>query len=448
MKAVIILLDTTRPDHLGCYGYFRPTSPNLDKVAEAGVRFTNAFAVDTPCVPSQANKFTGQSGTRNGVVTHGERGHRLRPGSTEQLQHHFSRHGHQTCAVSTVVGHAPFFYPGWNTYLRPNYNRGMQQITAKEINQAALPWLREHAKEDFLLFIHYWDPHTPYQLGPQEIFNQYYQGDPSKEDPRMEPFFRNEPIRIFHQLYRGPERPPNAPPEIKDLDWFIAQYDTEITYTDCAVGEVMRTLEECGIAEESAVFILSDHGEHFGEQEMFFDHSGVYEPTQKIVMIARYPGRYPEGLVCDELVTNCDLMPTLLKFAEIAPEQILDGEDLTPLVTGQVPKLRDEVFLCHGLWTAQRAVRTREWKLIRTWDPGFWSMPPLALYNLKSDPRETVNLIQEQPEVAARLEHKLLSWTDQVLAGRTDPLMEALVGGLCSRHWVERDCLTAGKILP
>jgi len=446
MKTVIILTDTTRADHLGCYGYAKPTSPNIDQLAEGGVRFTNCFSADTPCVPSLPNKFTGHCGTRNGVVTHGPRAHHLRPGSQTQLQRTLSLNGHRTCAVSTVAEHAPFFYSGWETYCRPNFTRGMQQVTAEDINSYALPWLREHAKEDFLLFVHYWDPHSPYQLGAEADFKRFYgDRDPKKHDGRLEPLLSNEAARLFHEGDSWPRS--HLPPDVRDLDWFLAWYDAEILYMDRQVGQLLDTLEDCGIDEETLVILLADHGEQFGEQDMFFDHPGIYEETQRVPLVVRWPKSWRGGQVCEALASNCDLVPTILAAAGIDAPGECDGADLAPLINGKVDKLRERLLITHGLWSAQRGVRGERWKFVRTYDPGLWTLPARALYDMRGSGEEE-NVISKHGDVAAEMEGWMLAEVDRVLAGRPDPLTLAMDGGVEALKWVRHWYNVAGRSLP
>jgi arylsulfatase len=446
MKALILLLDTCRADRLSCYGHTRPTTPNIDRVAGEGVRFTNAFASDTPCVPSQANKFTGQAGTRSGIVTNGVLGHTLRPGS-DQMQRHFGRAGHRTCAVSTVVDHAPFFYQGWEAYFRPSWHRHMQWIPASEINDAAIPWLRQHAGEDFLLFVHYWDPHTPYQFAPQEIFQRYYgDRDPAQGDDTIERCLQNPMLRMFFQDNDRPHR--HIPPGIRDIEWLLAQYDAEITYADRQAGRLFAVLDELGIADETLLIILADHGEQFGEWNGCADHMTVHDSVQRIPLIVRYPGRYRAGLVSDALVLNNDIVPTLLNEAGIAHFQTFDAIDIGPICRCKVSEVRDEVFLTHGLWTAQRAMRTKKWKYVSTLAPEFWELPESALYDLEADPGETTNVIDRYPAVATDLRSHMQDRIEDCLAGRTDPLRVAVERGLPGRSWVREQAVRLGRPIP
>jgi arylsulfatase len=446
MKAIILLLDTCRADHLSCYGHYRPTTPNIDKIASQGVRFTNAFASDTPCVPSTANKSTGQHGTRTGVVTHGEIGRRLRPGS-DQMQKYFGRAGHRTCAISTVVGHAPYFWDGWEEFHRPNWNWHMQWIPAEEINDVALPWLRRNYDKDFLLFVHYWDPHTPYQWAPQDIFKKYYgDRDPAKGDGTIERFLENEWLREFFTQSIGPHVA--IPPEVKDLEWLLAQYDAEITYADQQAGRLFDLLDELGIAEDTMLIVMADHGEQLGEWNTVCDHASVHDSCQRIPLIVRYPGRFKAGLVSDALVYNIDTVPTLLNEAGIEHFQKFDGLDLGPVCRGEVGELRDRLFLTHGLWTAQRAVRTKKWKYVKTYEKFFWDFPQQMLFDLEADPKETNDVFGQHPEVARELRVSMEEWIDDCLGGRTDPLRDVVAMGLPPLEWFRSLADEIGKPLP
>ncbi|MCW3978227.1 MAG: sulfatase-like hydrolase/transferase, partial [Candidatus Bathyarchaeota archaeon] len=180
MKVILLVIDTLRADHLGCYGYYRETSPYMDEVAKRSVLFENAYPSDVPTQPSFTSMFTGLRGIHSGVVSHSktESLSEDAPYLTEIL----ARNGVTTAAVSTLDMMRRWFARGFHYYFNPvaGNRRRLQQVDAEEINAVALPWIREHEDEGFFLFLHYWDPHGLYKP-PEEYRRLFYDGD--ERDP-------------------------------------------------------------------------------------------------------------------------------------------------------------------------------------------------------------------------------------------------------------------------
>jgi len=183
MKVILLVIDTLRADHLGCYGYSRDTSPNIDRIAREGTLFENAYPSDVPTQPSFTSMFTGQRGIITGIVSHSR---------TENLDENvpffteiLARKGITTAAVSTLYMMRRWFARGFKYYMNPvaGVRRRLQQVDAEEINGMAIPWLRDHKKEDFFLFIHYWDPHAIY-LPPEPYRRLFYDGDETDPENR------------------------------------------------------------------------------------------------------------------------------------------------------------------------------------------------------------------------------------------------------------------------
>jgi arylsulfatase A-like enzyme len=130
-------------------------------------------------------------------------------------------------------------------------------------------------------------------------------------------------------------------------------------------------------------------------------------------------------------------MPTILDLFEIEPPTQLEGKNLIDLANGEEEPC-EEVYVNQGLWTAKRAIRTPEWKLIKTLEKAFWETPEIELYNMKDDPDETENLASEMPEVVDELELRMERWKRKMLGKRIDPLELIISRGLPSRRWVER----------
>lgn len=430
MKTILISIDTLRADHLGCYGYHRSTSPNVDRLAQEGALFTRAYATDVPTQPCYTSILTGKRGVTTGIVTHGQPEETV-PDTLPMFQHVLAEKGYLTASVSTLVTFRKWFARGFVHNIRPSMATHLQRVSADDINAHALPWLRVHAKEDFFLFVHYWDPHTPYRLVPQEYLDRFYEGDP------YDPINRSlEPLWQQADLYQRWKRMlTEEGGEVTDLGYVVAQYDGEIAYADAKVGELLDLLDELGIAEETLVILISDHGESFGEHTVYFDHATAYDEVARIPLVLRYSPRIPAGQQIEALVQLIDIAPTALELFGVGASEEFEGRSLWPLLTGEVDRGYEVVFTNQGLWTAQRAMRTDQWGLVKTMDPGLWDLPPVELYDIQKDPSEETNLADKEADARGELELQYYRWLEEKLGNRPDPLrVEAARGMLLSRR--------------
>ncbi len=414
MKILLVIIDTLRADHVGCYGYPKSITPNIDRLAAGGVRFANAFASDAPCVPSSCAMFTGRFGICTGIVSHGP-DMQVLGSEIRQIQHVLSCSGHLTAAVSTFADHGQFFFTGWNEFHRPAQGMNLQRVTADDVNDVAIPWLRRNCSRDFLLHLHYWDPHTPYNI-PDDWWQDLYDGDPRDPGNRSLDEFRDRPFWNFIT------RACDFLLDTTDIRYGVARYDAEIRYADDRLGEVLECLEELGIADETLVVVTTDHGESFGEWGVLFDHCSVHDSVMHAPLVMRHPALLPAGAVVAPQVLLLDLPATLAELAGIKPLPDLHGRSLLPLINGDASAGRQEIPLGYGLWSGQRAWRTREWKYVYTIDNTLWDWPRQMLFDLVNDPHESKNVIAGHRSVALEMQAKLNRWETEMLGERPDPL--------------------------
>jgi arylsulfatase len=431
MNVILLVIDTLRADHLGCYGYHRETSPNIDKLAKESVLFENAYPSDVPTQPSFTSMFTGLRGIHNGIVSHS---------ITESLSEDIAVfpeilaiNGVTTAAVSTLYTMRRWFARGFKYYHNPaaGDRRKLQQVDAEEINAFALPWIRDHRDEDFFLFLHYWDPHGLYKP-PDEYKRLFYDGDESDPDNHSLYALKSHPIWTFTK------RQVDAIGEdITDIEYIIAQYDGEIRYADDQVQHLLDALEDNDLTDETAFILTSDHGESLGEHGFYFDHFGVYETTIHVPLIIKHPQGAPIGTRVQGLVqSTTSIAPTVLSLFEIDPPKSMGGEDLIRIANGE-ESCPSKIYSNQGLWTAKRAIRAGNWKLVKTTHKAFWDTPDTELFNLDEDPLETVNLAGDEPETVDRLELQMTRWLRNELGGGADPLALIVSRGLPVYAWVE-----------
>jgi len=436
---VLIVIDTLRRDHLGCYGYDKETSPFIDEVSSKGVLFLNDYPSDVPTIPSFTSIFTGQRGVKTGVVSHHIED--ILPDNVFWLPQYLSSKGVVTCAVSTLYFMRKWFARGFNYYLNPVAgNRARtQQVDAEEINFYAINWLKKHRDERFFLLIHYWDPHMFYK--PPPPYNEmFYQGNP--RDPE------NKSLEKVKQLIDWPFRERqvnNVLPGATDLNYIIAQYDGEIRYDDDNVKKVFETLEDLNLLEDTMIIITSDHGESLGEHDIYFDHADVYEPTAHVPLIF-YGSEIPSDKKIESLVQSIDLAPTILDYMGFEIPSEIQGFSLKPLIEGEVDKVRDVAYVNQATWTARRAMIKNGWKFIKTYDSTFWKRPRIELYNLRKDPMETENLAENERDLLDSMELEMTRWLDYQLHGSVDPVRLIVKKGVPALRWVENAYRSKGLL--
>jgi arylsulfatase A-like enzyme len=429
MRAIVIDLDSLRPDHLGCYGYARPTSPNIDAIAASAFRADRYYCANSPCQPSRTALLSGRYGIRNGVVSHGPVSHTLQIDLTqyngprahnEVLPRHLRRHGIDTISISNFADRHSCWYwmCGWSEFLTPNLRCGNE--TAEEVNAVAIPWLRKNAgRDNYLLHLNYWDIHRPYKMSP--TWGERFGGLPVRSWPdeaeieRMSHF--TGPFTACQQwgARGGKSKFPLMPDEVTTraaFEQMINGYDASIAYTDHHLGQVFDELDRQGVIDETAIIITGDHGDAFGEHGIYSDHVCADECIHRVPMIVRWPGVTREKVCDTRLLTNVDFAPTICDLLGVPAPADWDGTSFAPAVRGEPggPD-RDYVVWEHGLYTAQRAVRTREHLMIQTLHAlDYNQFEPLALFDMRDDPYQTRNIAADQPEIVAKCEQMLATW--------------------------------------
>ncbi|HSL58352.1 MAG TPA: sulfatase [Acidimicrobiales bacterium] len=451
MRILYLDIDTLRPDHLGCYGYHRDTSPNIDALAADGIRFDNVYASDVPCLPSRTALATGTFGTRNGVVTHGGTAADLRPEGPgrqfmsatmrESWAWRFYRAGWHTASLSSF----PFRHSAswWNNGFMEALNlmRGMGGERADQVLPGALDWLDRRGRDDqWFLHVHLWDPHTPYNT--PDAYGNPFEGQPipawHTEEVRQRnwdlpgPHTAQEPWGFTPDEWGPP--PPRQPWDLSSMEEVTRVfdgYDVGIRYADDAVGRLVDHLDRLGVLDETAILVSSDHGEAFGELGVYADHQGADEATTHVPAILRWPGL--AAGVDRGLHYHLDLAATLLDLAEAGPvPDSWAGRSLAPALTSGGPTGRDHLVLTQGAWTCQRGVRTGDHLYLRTGHDGYHCWPDEMLFDVVADPHETHDLAADRPDLVADARSLLDEWTAEQLdrAGRDiDPLDQVLAEG-------------------
>ncbi|WP_130860617.1 sulfatase-like hydrolase/transferase [Gracilibacillus phocaeensis] len=424
MKIIMLSLDSLRADRLGSYGYHKPTSPYIDKIASEGALFEQAFASDIPTEAAHTSIFTGKVGLNHGIVSHGSNLTHLNK-TPQWLPTILKQAGFTTAAVDNLYQLKEWFARGYRYYI--NSVGDKRWIDGELVTSLAKDWLKEHADEDFFLFLHYWDPHTPY-LPPKEYIEPFYGAEKNSYDKAnnsMNPAYNHTAYPFFKQHHF------DHIGNIRDAGYVNALYDAEVRYLDDKIKELDQYLEELQIKEDTLLILFGDHGESLTEHQIYWDHCGLYDVTVRVPLIMRWPHHIQQNKRVKGMVQHVDLLPTILEGVTQAKEKQfndyqMDGKSLWPSLSGQEDGTHSTIFLSECAWQAARGIRTDQFKFIKTWDSGLFDRPPRELYDIKIDPYETHNLAEEQPDTAEQFEKELHVWIEETLTGQEDPLEKQL----------------------
>lgn len=446
MRIIYFDIDCLRPDHLGCYGYNRPTSPTIDKIAEQGTCFQNYYCASSPCMPSRTALMSGRFGIRNGVISnHGQGAKfniRLRNyvgpvKDNEMFPRLLRANGFDTFCFSNFADrHNAFYYTcNWTEYHTPNLKGGSE--IASEVNEPVLRWLKHSATRDnYYLHINYWDVHRIYKMEASwaDRFKDY---PVTQEWPDEKAIEAQQSITgrftTHGQFPNNVSRVPLMPGAInnrKDFEHMITGYDAAIAYTDHHISLVLEELDRQGVLDDAIIIFSADHGDAFGEHSIYSDHVCADECIHRVPLIVRWPGVAPAGGKCDSLLYNVDLAPTIADLLGIEQPTDWDGKSFAENLKGNKGLDRDYLVWDHGLYTLQRAVRTKNHLMIHTYDDhGYQQFEPVELYDMKTDPYQTRNIRNEQPETVEQCNRHLTEWVEEQRAKGhciSDPLIEIM----------------------
>src|SRR5690625_3611576 len=444
MKIIYIDIDSLRPDHLGCYGYTRNTSPNIDSIANKGLRFERCYAASSPCVPSRASFMSGRFGINHGALTHwgpgsefyypdGDGHSKKYPFFTRYLR----EAGYKTATFSSFGDrhHTWWYFAGWNEVHTHTLKEGNEN--ADEVIDAVLPWLDQNIdEENFFLHLQLWDPHTLYTC-PKEYTEKW-------ADDTL-PSFPSEEIIAEHQkdsfprsatfLHTAENFPDIMPEQIKNREDFkklVNGYDGAINFMDDQIGRLLYKLEELGIEDEVAIIISADHAESMGEHGIYGEHASATESVHHLPLIMKIPNVVKPNTSYEGLLYNVDVIATITDLVGLDIPSGWDGKSFLPVLQGKDQTNREYLVMDHALYACQRAVRTEKWYLLRTYHPGLYNFEPIALYDMENDPYQTQDVSKEHPNVVKELNQYLMEWefeNKSYPVNFTDPLMEVVKTG-------------------
>jgi arylsulfatase A-like enzyme/tetratricopeptide (TPR) repeat protein len=379
-NVLLVTLDTTRADRLGCYGYPGVKTPSLDAVARRGVLFESAYAQAVETLPSHATMLTGLIPPRHGVRLNGSYTLGAKAETLAEILR-AAGFGTRAAIAAAVLGSTYGLAQGFDAYddALPGYgprSGALAERSAGEVTDAALALLDRAPQGRWFLWVHYFDPHWPYRA-----------------------------------------------PAPWSRDYAGKGYEAEIAYMDSEIGRLLSRIEAMGAGDRTIVAIAGDHGEGLldhGEQS-----HGVflYDETARVPMIMAVPGFVAGPKRVGAVVRTTDILPTLLDLLKLPPRPDVDGTSLWPLMAGQERDLGLEAytesifpFLMHR-WSPMASLRKGRYKLI--------AAPKPELYDVSRDTVEKRNLLETERETAKSLERRLSG----ILREATDSRSGSIKGG-------------------
>lgn len=431
INVVLIVVDSLRAGHLGCYGYSLPTSPNIDKFSKEGVLFARAFSQGSCTGISVPSILTS---LYPGVHRAGGTSVRLAD-KFITLSEIMSKEGYATALLSVPLeGLVNFesrfqnfdisnFEPGlrklnFESRLLPSdvrhFETGLSKATPK-INKKAAIWLKQHQDQPFFLYIHYPGLHSPY-LAPPPYDTIFWQKDVSDEMKGVVASFSSDD----QGEYAG------GPLKRDMLDFIISQYDGLIRYTDVYIGGFLDDLEKLGLSKNTLVILIADHGEGFFEHGKFFHGNSLYDETLHVPLIMRLPETLPQGKIIPDMARLIDIMPTVLDVLDIRNANIMQGVSLLPLVKGETASLAKVDSFSEAHLLPLKGVRTDRWAFSAiSADNG--DLEPYELYDLENDKSEMNNLVKQNLQEVNVFMAKLKDYNDSSKRLRVSLLGEGFI---------------------
>lgn len=349
-RVVLISIDTCRADHLSCYGFLEKTTPNIDRIAEEGVLFEDVVTPAPITLPAHVSLLTGLIPPSHGI--HDNLNFFLSEDKLTLTEILKAKGYHTGAVISAFVLDAKFgIHQGFDSF-QDDFINAYNTVSGSErrgdeTTEFAIKWLKQQKNEKFFLFLHYYDPHFPYN--PPEPYATRYANDP---------------------------------------------YSGEIAFTDHCIGRVVETLKELSMYDSTLLILVGDHGEMLGEhgekEHLFF----IYESALKVPLIVKLPGSGRNPVRVEETVGLIDIVPTVCGLLHIDIPGQVQGKSLEPLLTGKKPAAKPRYFYIESMMPTYLGanpllgIRTFQWKYIQTTHP--------ELYYLEKDRDEQVNLVKKE----------------------------------------------------
>jgi arylsulfatase A-like enzyme len=451
---LFIMTDDHAAHAMSCYGSRINQTPNLDRIAQGGMRFTNCFCTNSLCEPSRAAILTGTYNHVNQVTTIGAH----LDNGLENVAKILQRHDYQTAVIGKWhlgqgEAHWPSGFDYWNIlqgqgpYFDPEMVQNGTKVqyngyTTDLITDLALDWLKERDQEKpFFLMYHHKAPHRPWD--PDAKHADMYEDIDIPEPATFDDDYQNRAAAAGaaqmtvaeHLTARDLKQPvPEGLSPEQEKSWkyqrYIKDYLRCVASVDDNVGRVLDYLDDEGLTDNTLVIYTSDQGFFLGDHG-WYDKRFMYEESLRMPFLIRYPQSIAPGSVCDDIITNVDFAPTWLDYAGIDIAAKFQGSSFRPLLKGTTPDdwqqsmyYRYWMHLAHHHVYAHYGVRTKRYKLIYYYadalgQPGAIDdkkPPEWELFDLEEDPCELKNVYHDPAyaDVVAELRGELRRLQDKV----------------------------------
>jgi len=411
-NVILITVDCLRADHLGCYGYQRDTSPNIDKLARDGVVFRQAIAQSSHTVTSFGTIFTSNLPPKHLFFKWGSILNAELPTLAEVLQQH---------------GYATLFICSDGQALK-GFNRGFDQflggdIDAFEIMGKMASFIKLHPGKPFFIWAHYMPPHAPYYPSIPKKYKRLFRNDALSNIHKPLPII---PYTLGGFCYGGiPDLVAKRYGGANNPDLYVAQYDRAIRFVDNEIGRIMSMLKKKGLAKDTVMIITADHGELLGEHGYYFHHGWfLYEPLLRVPLIFS-GGRVisePRALSCP-VSAHASLAPTIIDIAGAVKPGQMEGSSLLDALRNGTEQCGAFILSDEGFTV--KSVRNGDWKLIYN---SRNVKQPYELYDIKEDPQELNNLYLANKDEGRRLQPVLDAYEQKGAAyNKREAALEAAI---------------------
>jgi choline-sulfatase len=405
---ILISIDALRADHLGCYGYSRNTSPNIDSFTKRNILFKNCYVHEPWTLPSHISMLTSLY-----TITHGvDKEHALNP-VIVTLAEVLEKEGYMTLgfvSAGTWTNAKYGFDQGFKIY-----HGGKRGESGEAKNTLIREYLEKYKEEKLFLFVHYFDVHSDFNQLPYDapspfnnLFSNGYSGN-----------FQGGDNGVFASKYLKQVNKNQIKLKEDDLNYIASLYDNGIAYMDKCIGDLFEMLKSMDLFENSLIIVTSDHGEEFQEHGyMLHSNPFYYEEMMHVPLIVKLPkADSKEGKIINNLVESIDIMPTIIDLLEVEKPKI-QGESLAGLINGG-GKGKEYIFGFGS--TGSLFIRSDRWKMVN--DNGLQE-GRFKLFDLHNDPTEHTNLIGKGLEVENKLKRKLSERIEMSMKLRKDLLSQ------------------------
>jgi len=429
-NVLLVSIDTLRADHTTPYGYARDTTPQIQALADRGVLFEHCTAQRTSTAGSMPTLFTGMYPPTHRVFNNGN----VLQDFNLTLAEMLADEGFVTAGIDSnpACGDRYGFNQGFAHFAMAAADVPKEEMEeSREVTRVALEWLEANRSGRFFLWVHYKDPHAPY-IVPRE-YRELYLHDP------LSSANKHKEIPIGRGSPHGSIKPTAVVENSRDVDFYIAQYDAEIRYTDDNLAPLFEALGRWGLTENTLVILTADHGEGIGEHDYYFAHGDdCHESTAHVPLVVAHP-RLRQGARVPTPVSLVDVVPTIREVLGLTEGPLMQGQSFAGALVGEGQFEARPYHFTMGSYRngyMSHAVRNGRYKLIhdvderwiyldveveglaRRWRRGVFTlgdkyrcrvMQP-ELYDLMQDPLETRNLAGTGLPVEQELADRLWDW--------------------------------------